>query len=219
MPNAVGVRPATRSIDAIPGTVYRMWWILLLIAAGCATMPDTPIVSNPPSVQAIPPLQGSYHIVRRGETLWRIAHGYGLDVQTLTSANRLPSAHQVSVGQQLFIPLPPESQQFLWPIRGSVRTPGAWIEITTQRGTLIRASRSGQVAVATRQLAGLGKTVILDHHDGYMSVYAGMDQLLVTPNTHLRQGMPVGSMGEHPLHFEIRYEAKPKNVLALLPRE
>lgn len=195
-----------------------MWWILLILTAGCASAPLGPVTAAPP--QALPTMQGSYHLVRRGETLWRIARSYGLDVNTLASANRLPSAHHLTVGQQLFLPLPTESSRFLWPVRGAVKTAGtSWIEIAAPAGSLVRASRSGRVAVATRHLSGLGKTVVLDHQDGYVTVYAGLDHLLVAPDTVLRQGMPLGALGSSALHFEIRYEAKPKNALALLPAE
>ena len=193
------------------------WWLIVAVSSGCASAPITPVAAPP---QALPTLQGSYYKVHPGETLWRIAHSYGLDVRTLASVNRLPSAAQLQPEQQLFIPLPTESQRFLWPTLGSLRASSpSWIEIAAPPGSLVRASRSGRVAVATRQLSGLGKTVVLDHLDGYLTVYAGLDQILVSPGTTLRQGMPIGSVGSKALHFEIRYEAKPKNVLALLPAD
>jgi len=152
--------------------------------------------------------------------LWRIARAYGLDVNALAAANRLNGANPVSIGRRLFIPLPVESNRFLWPAQGSVRSARAsrGIEIVTQPGSIVRASRSGQVALATRQLSGLGKTVILDHADGYLTIYAGLDDVLVMPGTRLRQGMPLGSVGSRALHFEIRYGTTPKNALALLPQ-
>jgi murein DD-endopeptidase MepM/ murein hydrolase activator NlpD len=195
-----------------------VYGVVILSATGCASAPIGSATTTPR--QAIPSLQGSYHTVRRGETLWRIARAYGLDLETLVWANRLPSAQHLSAGQQLFIPLPQESSRFLWPVRGSVKPAGATgIEIAASPGSLVRASRGGRVAVATRQLSGLGTTVVLDHQDGYVTVYAGLDQLLVAPNTVLRQGMPLGSLGASALHFEIRHGAKPKNALAFLPGE
>ena len=127
----------------------------------------------------------------------------------------------MKVGQKLFIPLPPETTRFLWPVRGSSRTSGTshGIEIVAPPGSLVRASRSGRVAVATRHLAGWGKTVVLDHFDGYLTIYSGLDQMLVAPGAALRQGMPIGNVGSHMLHFEIRYGETPRNVLALLPAE
>ena len=190
--------------------------LLVLLISGCTS---TPIKRAGAAGQAIPTLQGSYHRVRPGETLWRIAHAYGLDVKTLASTNRLPSAGQLMAGQQLFVPLPKESPRFLWPALGSMGTSGDGVDIAAPPGSLVRASRSGRVAVAARELSGWGKTIIVDHLDGYATVYTGLDQLLVNPGVDLRQGTPIGSLGARPLHFEIREGVTTKNPLALLPRE
>lgn len=189
---------------------------MFVVAAGCATVP----VSNGASPgQAIPLLRGSYHQVRRGETLWRIARSYGLDVRTLASVNRIPHSQQLKVGQRLFIPLPPESGRFLWPMRGMAGSAGIskGLRIAAPSGSLVRASRSGRVAVATRDLAGWGKTVLLDHADGYVTIYANLERILVTPGSYLRQGIPLGSVGSMPLHFEIRYGVKSTDPLSVLP--
>lgn len=192
-----------------------LWCVL---CSGCAT---APMSASLPRTQAIPQLQGSYYQVGPGETLWRIAQSYGLRPQTLAAANRLPNAAALKVGQRLFIPLPPESRQFVWPVRGSARSAGATqgVEIAAPDGSLVRASRGGRVAVAAHELSGWGKAVLLDHLDGYLSVYAGLEQILVSPGTSLRQGTPLGSLGPRPLHFEIRYGAIPKHTLAMLPEE
>ena len=192
----------------------------MLLAAslvGCATVPTNPLTAPPPP---LPSLHGSYYQVKPGETLWRIAHVFGLDVETLAGANRLPNTTQLRVGQRLFIPLPPESRQFFWPLRGTLASPATskGLEIVSEEGSLVRAARSGRVAVATRQLSGWGKTVILDHLDGFYTVYAGLDQLLVSPGSHVRQGSPVGSLGVGPLHFQVRYGATIREALPLLPR-
>lgn len=200
------------------GTQHALLCTTVLWAAGCAMVP---IDHAAAPQQALPTLQGSYHQVRPGETLWRIAHSYGVDVQRLASVNRLGSANQVAAGQRLFIPLPVESDQFLWPVRGSVGTSGGSraLEIATAPGSLVRASRSGRVAVATQQLSGWGKTIVLDHLDGYLTVYAGLGQLLVSPGADVRQGTPIGSLASKALHFEIRQRARITDALTLLPRE
>jgi len=165
-------------------------------------------------------LQGSYHTVRPGETLWRIAHTYGLDVATLAAVNRLPSARQLKVGQRLFIPLPPESGRFLWPLRGSFgASSSGGLDIRSTPGSFVRVSRSGRVAVATSRLAGWGKTVVVDHLDGYLTIYSGLDQILVAPGTQIRQGVPLGTTGPRALHFQVRQGVKPASALALLPAE
>lgn len=198
--------------------------LIVLATAGCETIPESRVAAPParypatPS-QSLPALSGSYYTVRRGDTLWRIARSYGLNVQQLAAANRMPSASHLRVGQKLFLPLPAESLQFFWPVRGRIARVTEGLQIVAPAGSLVRASRSGRVAVATRNLSGWGKTVILDHFDGYLTVYAGLAQLLVAPGVDVRQGLPVGSVGSGALHFEIRYGSTPKNAMALLPRE
>ena len=131
----------------------------------------------------------------------------------------------MKVGQTLFIPTPTETRRFLWPARGTLmrprRTAGSignqGVEIRAGEGSLVRASRTGRVAVAARQVAGLGDTVILDHGDGYSTVYCGMAQVLVSPGAEIRQGNPVGRLGRAPLYFEIRQGTSPRDPLRALP--
>jgi murein DD-endopeptidase MepM/ murein hydrolase activator NlpD len=167
----------------------------------------------------MPAGSGSYHTVRRGETLWRIATSYGLTTYQLAAANGLSSKGQLRIGQRLFVPLPQESSRFLWPVRGRIARAAQGLQILASAGSPVRASRSGRVAVATRRLSGWGTAVVLDHDDGYLTVYAGLAQLLVAPGTDVRQGLPVGIAGSGAVHFEIRYGATAKNPMALLPRE
>ncbi len=199
--------------------------MVMIVSSGCAATPPSLQVAAPGTVpvparmQSLPTLQGSYYAVKPGETLWRIARSYGLTPQALAAANHLPANGVVAVGQQLYIPLPPETDHFLWPLRGSANlSHSGGIDIIGP-GTFVRASRSGRVAVATSHLSGWGNTVVMDHPDGSVSVYAGMDQLVVAPGMLLRQGMPVGMGGARPVHFEIRIGVKPANTLGLLPRE
>jgi membrane-bound lytic murein transglycosylase D len=45
------------------------------------------------------------HKVKKGETLSEIAYHYGTSVAMLVESNRLPSAHKLSIGQELVIPV------------------------------------------------------------------------------------------------------------------
>ena len=201
----------------------RVGWLLAAwLLHGCAA---APMESSLPPPQAIPLIQGSYYRVQPGESLWRIAHDFGVDVHTLARVNRLPSTTAVKVGQRLFIPMPSGAQdRFLWPARGRVTRlaprgsamPTA-LEIDAPESSFVRASRSGRVAVAARQVQGFGPTVILDHGDGYASVYAGLSQVLVSPGVGVEQGNPIGRLGREPLYFEIRYNSRPRDPSSLLP--
>ena len=195
----------------------------VLTITGCETIPEIEAPLPVPRSAAVPaPFPGassSYHTVRRGDTLWRIARAYGLTSHQLAAANRLSGASQLRVGQRLFIPLPSETRQFLWPVRGRVGRTADGLQIVAQTGSLVRASRSGRVAVATRNLSGWGRTIILDHVDGYLTVYAGLAQILVAPGADVRQGLPIGSVGPSAMYFQIRNGTTPRNAASLLPRE
>jgi murein DD-endopeptidase MepM/ murein hydrolase activator NlpD len=71
-------------------------------------------------------------------------------------------------------------------------------------------------------MRGYGKTVILDHGDGYSSLYAHNAKLLVRVGQHVDQGMPVALLGstgnataEH-CHFEIRRNERRLDPLLFL---
>ncbi|MCX5707558.1 MAG: N-acetylmuramoyl-L-alanine amidase [Candidatus Omnitrophica bacterium] len=72
--------------------------ILTLTSAGCATVGRKTLA--PP---AISPAQGVYHIVTPGQTLWRIAHTYNIDVNELMRLNGITDPSQLIVGQRLLI--------------------------------------------------------------------------------------------------------------------
>lgn len=68
---------------------------LTLFISGCVTVPRQPAVQQP---------QGIYHIVERGQTLYRIAKTYNIDINELMRLNRIDDPNQIDVGQKLFIP-------------------------------------------------------------------------------------------------------------------
>jgi len=49
-------------------------------------------------------LSGVTHVVQRGQTLYRIARAYGIDVADLMETNGIADPRDLSVGQELFIP-------------------------------------------------------------------------------------------------------------------
>ncbi|MDQ4075115.1 MAG: LysM peptidoglycan-binding domain-containing protein, partial [Chloroflexota bacterium] len=63
-----------------------------------------PIAQSPSGAQE--PNTTTIHVVRRGETLTRIARRYGVTVDAIVQANGLPSASRIYAGQQLVIPTP-----------------------------------------------------------------------------------------------------------------
>ena len=196
---------------------------LILFCAGCAAVGPSAQLPPPPAYSMAPSLQphGTVYRVQRGETLWRIARDFGVDVRELARANQLSSPTQMKTGQQLLIPLPQQPGRFLWPARGSFAKVAIGstqaLEIQAPVGTIVRASRGGHVAVSARRLGDLGRTVVLDHGDGFVTIYGRMAEVAVAPGAEALQGVPLGRTSEAPLYFEICEGATARDPLALLP--
>jgi len=77
---------------------------LVIPAAGVAAAPayTLPTATGPTTTTTT--AAQTYHVVSSGETLYRIALRYGVNVQALATANHLSSASSVYVGQRLVIP-------------------------------------------------------------------------------------------------------------------
>jgi len=52
----------------------------------------------------VPRTQGVWHRVEPGQTLWRIAKTYGVDLQELAEVNDIQDPSKIQAGQRLFIP-------------------------------------------------------------------------------------------------------------------
>lgn len=86
-------------------------------------------------------------------------------------------------------------------------------------GKPVYATRSGKVITAITSNSGYGIYVILDHGDGYSSLYAHMSERYVSTGDYVTKGQMIGrvgntgnSKGAH-LHFEVRYYGEKKNPL------
>jgi len=84
--------------------------LALALLAGCpapanrpALAPPVPLVV-PGTRHDEPALAGVVHVVRRGETLWRIARTYGIEPADLMETNGISDPTAVSVGTELFVP-------------------------------------------------------------------------------------------------------------------
>jgi septal ring factor EnvC (AmiA/AmiB activator) len=83
------------------------------------------------------------------------------------------------------------------------------IDIRALKGKPVKSVFAGQVVFAGT-FRGYGLLVILDHGEGYYSLYAHLDSLAVKKGNRLRQGQVIGRVGETGslkgayLYFEIR---------------
>jgi LysM repeat protein len=88
----------------------RLLQFSLLLFGACAhqqAQPLVPDVGGMEGGETAPP--GTWHPVIAGETLWRVAHHYGVTVNLLIKTNAIGDPTELSVGHRLFIPLPPGS--------------------------------------------------------------------------------------------------------------
>lgn len=92
------------------------------------------------------------------------------------------------------------------------------VMITAPEGTNVTAISHGRVAFSD-WLRGFGLLTIIDHGDGYMSLYGGNQSLYKEVGDWVEAGDVIASVGnsgghrETALYFEIRHNGKPTNPL------
>jgi murein DD-endopeptidase MepM/ murein hydrolase activator NlpD len=119
------------------------------------------------------------------------------------------------------------SGAFAWPMSGRL-TQRYWeghraIDLAAPVGTPIVAADSGYVSVTQMSNTGYGRMVMIDHGNGYQTLYAHMSRFIVEPGQSVARGEVIGycgstgrSTGPH-LHFEIIKNNVRSNPLAYLP--
>jgi septal ring factor EnvC (AmiA/AmiB activator) len=90
--------------------------------------------------------------------------------------------------------------------------------IRAAQGTVVKAIAAGRVVFA-EWLRGFGNIVIIDHGEGYMSLYSNNESLYKQVGDRVQPGdaiAAVGNSGGQPdtgLYFEMRHESRPVNPL------
>jgi len=137
-------------------------------------------------------------------------------LQTSTPDNAAPP---------LAYPLPQPAESLdPWGWRYSERR-SAWrlhtgVDLAAPQGTVVLASRAGRVLLV-ESISGYGTTVLLDHGEGWQTLYAHLHEASVLVGAWLEQGQALGTVGmtgsatgPH-LHFELRRQGP--ELLALDP--
>lgn len=127
--------------------------------------------------------------------------------------------------------------QFLWPAEGEIvarfgrqkhpqfntYVQRKGIDIRAPEGSGIRAVMAGEVAFAD-WLKGYGLVVILDHANGFFSLYAHASALVVKAGEQVKAGQTIGTTGDtgmtndNTLYFELREGAEPVDPLLWLAK-
>lgn len=125
------------------------------------------------------------------------------------------------------------SSKFSWPVRGKIlsqygaKNNGLFndgINISAALGTAVRAAENGVVAYAGNEVKGMGNLIIIQHSDGWMTVYAHLDSMSVRRGTKVAVGDTIGKIGKTgkvdtpQLHFEIRKGTKAYNPMSYLKK-
>ena len=108
--------------------------------------------------------------------------------------------------------------KLIWPVDGKIvkgfgpqwnsklnttlHNPG--VDITANPTASVRSVFDGLVTTITF-ISGYGTTVIVDHDDGYFTVFTHLDNLLVTKNMLVKEGQKIGFISKESqvVHFEI----------------
>lgn len=119
------------------------------------------------------------------------------------------------------------STLFGWPASGLMAQYYSWyhpaIDISNLGGGPIRAAAGGTVSVAGwPDNSGYGNRVLIDHGNGYTTLYAHLSAIYVSPGQRIAKGEVLGMMGStgrstgtH-LHLEIRKDGAALNPLSIL---
>lgn len=190
----------------------------------------------------IPPVTGVMHKVASGETIYSIAKKYKTEAQNIVNFpfNDFTDldTFALNVGQDLVVPggiieeekpmyrpsaIPqvfagaPGTSSFIWPASGSISQYPIWyhmaLDIANSSAPDIIAADSGTVVYGGCVRYGYGCNIIIDHNNGYKTLYGHLSQIYVSTeagkNT-VNQNQPIGKMGStgrstgtH-LHFEVR---------------
>jgi murein DD-endopeptidase MepM/ murein hydrolase activator NlpD len=119
----------------------------------------------------------------------------------------------------------------IWPLVGPITSPfgprwgkfHAGIDIGSPSYQEVVAAADGEVIYAADTRGGLGKAVVLQHEAGLRTVYAHLSVIIAREAETVRQGQPIGGVGEtgratgpH-LHFEVLRTGAPVDPTAYLP--
>ncbi len=204
---------------------------------------------KPDQVLKIPPVTGIVHKVASGENIYTIAKKYHTNAQNILNFpfNSFEDLDTFSLmaGQTLYVPdgtIEPEkpayqfvasiqagtqgSSNFIWPTSGSITQSPIWyhmaLDIANPSLPPVLAADSGTVVYAGCLNWGYGCHVIIDHGNGYQSLYAHLSSYSPNVGDSVSQGSQIGLMGStgrstgtH-LHFEIRSGGQILNPLGFL---
>jgi murein DD-endopeptidase MepM/ murein hydrolase activator NlpD len=199
----------------------------------------------------IPPVTGIVHKVGPGDTVYSIAKKYKSDAQKIVNfpANDFSDldTFALSVGQLVYVPDGVEPQaapvfktapvpqfiagaggKFQWPTQGIItQYPVSYhmaLDIANPNAPPVAAADGGVVSYAGCIHGGYGCHVIINHGDGYQTLYGHLQAYYVEAGVSVGRGQVIGKMGNtgrstgmH-THFEVRRNGVLLNPLSFLSK-
>ena len=193
--------------------------------------------------------EGIVHVIQSGQTLTDISRSYAIPVETLSEANDLTDRSMIFAGDRLLIPGATTSfwnnvvvlsngvpSRFIWPLEGEVVSQYGprihpvlghaenhdGIDLDVPEGTTVRAAAGGDVFFYGEE-PGYGNLLIIEHDDGFYSLYGHLADSFVFVGQYVEMGQAVAqsgntgiSSGPH-LHFELRNREYPIDPERYLP--
>lgn len=209
-------------------------------------------VIKPGQSLKVPPVTGVVYKVGSGDTIYSIAKKFKTDAQKILNFPFNDFADldtfALSSGQTLYVPdgiLEEEqpkyttsqyyaqaqagvrgSSNFIWPTSGMITQYPVWyhmaLDIANPGAPPVLASDTGTVTYSGCLSYGYGCHIIIDHGNGYQTLYGHMSSLIASAGQVVSQGQTIGIMGStgmssgtH-LHFEIRSGGALRNPLSYL---
>ncbi|MBI3380285.1 peptidoglycan DD-metalloendopeptidase family protein [Candidatus Gottesmanbacteria bacterium] len=203
----------------------------------------------PGQMLRIPPVTGIVQKVGPGDTIYSLAKKYKSDAQKIVNfpANDFADldTFALNIGQILFIPdgvmpeaapvyiaaqvpqfIPGTGGKFMWPTQGIItQYPVSYhmaVDIANNAAPPVAAGDAGTVSFAGCIRYGYGCHVIINHADGYQTLYGHLQSYSVEAGDKVGRGQVIGKMGStgrstgmH-LHFEVRQNGVLLNPLSFL---
>ncbi len=193
---------------------------------------------KPGQLLEVPDTDGTYVKVKKGTTVSGVCKKYEVDLAELVNANPGVDVERLMPGQKLFVPGPgalAEVFRFNWPVHGRIsgrygnryhpiyhrRMMHTGLDVAARHGTPIRAALDGRVKF-TGWKGGYGRTVIVEHPNGFETLYGHCSSITVKTGANVKRGQEIArvgstgiSTGPH-VHFEVRENRKrinPERVL------
>ncbi len=196
----------------------------------------------PGTIAIVPSIDGILHTVRDGDTVASIAAMYDADERDIVElrSNGLDGDQDdLEPGSLILVPggtkLPNTpatglgGDDWTWPVEGDLLTAFGpahpeGIDIGVPLETEVRAAHAGVIAFAGGDpCCDKGFHVIIEHEDGYQTLYGHLGKFTRTEGTFVSSGDVIGTVGmtgeadEPHLHFELRRGGIFKDPLNFLP--